>query len=133
MRISDWSSDVCSSDLLKNAMRIAASGLRAEGQRLKVISENLANADSLGRTPGADPYRRKVVSFRSELDRASGAEIVQAQPPGTDKTDFELKYDPGHPAANAVGYVKMPNVNAVIPMAQDRKSAGEGKRVSVRE
>ncbi|MFC3673933.1 flagellar basal body rod protein FlgC [Ferrovibrio xuzhouensis] len=107
---------------LKNAMKIAASGLRAEGQRLKVISENLANADSLGRTPGADPYRRKVVSFRSELDRASGAEIVQAQPPGTDKTDFELKYDPGHPAANADGYVKMPNVNAVIEMADMREA-----------
>ena len=107
---------------LKNAMKIAASGMRAEGQRLKVIAENLANADSLGRTPGADPYRRKVVSFRSELDRATGADLVQAQKPSTDQTDFQLKYDPGHPAANADGYVKMPNVNPVIEMADMREA-----------
>ena len=107
---------------LKNAMKIAASGMRAEGQRLKVIAENLANADSLGRTPGADPYRRKVVSFKSELDRATGADLVQAQKPSTDQTDFQLKYDPGHPAANADGYVKMPNVNPVIEMADMREA-----------
>jgi flagellar basal-body rod protein FlgC len=107
---------------LKNAMKIAASGMRAEGQRLKVIAENLANTDSLGRTPGADPYRRKVVSFKSELDKATGADLVQAQKPTTDNSDFQLKYDPGHPAANADGYVKMPNVNAVIEMADMREA-----------
>ena len=107
---------------LKNAMKIAASGMRAEGERLKVIAENMANVDSLGRTPGADPYRRKVVTFKSELDRATGAELVQAEPPTTDRSDFQLKYDPGHPAANADGYVKMPNVNAVIEMADMREA-----------
>ena len=107
---------------LKNAMKIAASGMRAEGERLKVIAENMANVDSLGRTPGADPYRRKVVTFKSELDRTTGAELVQAEPPTADRSDFQLKYDPGHPAANADGYVKMPNVNAVIEMADMREA-----------
>ncbi|WP_341704974.1 flagellar basal body rod protein FlgC [Ferrovibrio sp.] len=107
---------------LKNAMKIAASGMRAEGERLKVIAENLANADSLGKTPGEDPYRRKVITFRSELDRATGANLVATRPPGTDRTDFELKYDPGHPAANADGYVKMPNVKPVIEMADMREA-----------
>lgn len=107
---------------LKNAMKISASGMRAQGDRLKVIAENLANADSMAKTPGADPYRRKVVSFRSELDRAIGANLVKAQKPTQDRSDFELKFDPGHPAANADGYVKMPNVKAVIEMADMREA-----------
>lgn len=107
---------------LKNAMQISASGMRAQGERLKIISENLANSDSLGKTPGADPYRRKVVSFKSELDRAMGANLVKAQKPQQDRSDFELKYDPGHPSANADGYVKMPNVKSVIEMADMREA-----------
>lgn len=107
---------------LKNAMQISASGLRAQGERLKVISENLANSDSLGKTPGADPYRRKVVSFKSELDRALGANLVKAQKPQQDRSDFELKYDPGHPSANADGYVKMPNVKSILEMADMREA-----------
>lgn len=107
---------------LKNAMKISASGMRAQGERLKVIAENLANAESLAKTPGGDPYRRKVVSFKSELDRATGANVVQAQKPKTDRSDFELKYDPGHPSANADGYVKMPNVKTIIEMADMREA-----------
>ncbi|WP_298724563.1 flagellar basal body rod protein FlgC [uncultured Ferrovibrio sp.] len=107
---------------LKNAMKISAAGMRAQGDRLRVISENLANADSLAKTPGGDPYRRKVVSFKSELDRATGANLVRAQKPTYDRSDFELKYDPGHPAANADGYVKMPNVKSVIEMADMREA-----------
>ncbi|HEX6956637.1 MAG TPA: flagellar basal body rod protein FlgC [Ferrovibrio sp.] len=107
---------------LKDAMKISASGMRAQGERLKVISENLANADSLAKAPGGDPYRRKVVSFKTELDRATGARLVEAQKPTTDRSDFELKYDPGHPAANADGYVKMPNVHPVIEMADMREA-----------
>ncbi|MBP7063717.1 flagellar basal body rod protein FlgC [Ferrovibrio sp.] len=107
---------------LKNAMKIAASGMKAQGERLKVIAENLANADSLGKTPGADPYRRKVVSFKSELDRTTGANLVKAQKPTRDRSDFELKFDPGHPAANADGYVKLPNVRSVIEMADMREA-----------
>ena len=107
---------------LKNAMKISASGMRAQGERLKTISENLANADSMAKTPGGDPYRRKVISFKSELDRASGVNMVRAQKPTQDRSDFELKYDPGHPAANSDGYVKMPNVKTVIEMADMREA-----------
>lgn len=107
---------------LKNAMKISASGMRAQGERLKTIAENLANADSLAKTPGGDPYRRKVVSFKSELDRATGVALVKAQKPIPDRSDFELKYDPGHPAANSDGYVKMPNVKTVIEMADMREA-----------
>lgn len=107
---------------LKNAMKISASGMRAQGERLKTISENLANADSMAKTPGGDPYRRKVISFKSELDRATGVNMVRAQKPTKDRSDFELKYDPGHPAANADGYVKMPNVKTVIEMADMREA-----------
>ncbi len=107
---------------LKNAMKISASGMRAQGERLKTIAENLANADSLAKTPGGDPYRRKVISFKSELDRASGVNLVKAQKPTEDRSDFELKYDPGHPAANSDGYVKMPNVKTVIEMADMREA-----------
>jgi len=107
---------------LKNAMKISASGMRAQGDRLKTISENLANADSMAKTPGGDPYRRKVISFKSELERASGVNLVRAQKPTHDRSDFELKYDPGHPAANSDGYVKMPNVKTVIEMADMREA-----------
>lgn len=107
---------------LKNSMKISASGMKAQGERLKTIAENLANADSMGKTPGADPYRRKTVNFKSELDRALGANLVKAQKPQQDRSDFELKYDPGHPSANADGYVKMPNVKSVIEMADMREA-----------
>ncbi|MBX3455525.1 flagellar basal body rod protein FlgC [Ferrovibrio sp.] len=107
---------------LKNAMKISASGMKAQGDRLKVIAENLANADSLGKTPGADPYRRKMVNFKSELDRATGANMVTALKPTKDRSDFELKFDPGHPSANADGYVKLPNVKSVIEMADMREA-----------
>ena len=104
------------------SMGIATSGLRAQAGRMRVISENIANADSTAQTPGGDPYRRKVISFKSELDRASGVNLVKAQKPTEDRSDFELKYDPGHPAANSDGYVKMPNVKTVIEMADMREA-----------
>ncbi len=107
---------------LKDAMKISASGMKAQSDRLKVIAENLANSDSLGKTPGADPYRRKVVSFKTELDRATGVNMVKTKPPTRDRSDFELKYDPGHPSANADGYVKLPNVRPVIEMADMREA-----------
>jgi len=107
---------------LKDSMKIAASGMKAQSERIKVIAENLANADSLGKTPGGDPYRRKTINFKTELDRATGVQMVKAQKPGKDKSDFELKYDPGHPAANSDGYVKMPNVKSVIEMADMREA-----------
>lgn len=100
-------------DLLKT-MHISASGLDAQGQRMRVISENLANKDSMGKTPDEDPYRRKVISFRNVLDREKNIMKVEVANIGVDRSDFDLKFNPSHPAANADGYVKMPNVNALI-------------------
>lgn len=104
------------------AMMVAASGLRAQSGRMRVIAENIANADSTGTTPGADPYRRKVVSFSNELDRELGVKKVQVERPKLDQSPFALKYMPGHPAANEEGYVKTPNVNGLVE-AMDMREA----------
>jgi flagellar basal-body rod protein FlgC len=109
-------------DALLSAMKTSASGLEAQSMRLRVISENLANAQSTGRTPGADPFRRKSISFGEELDRATGASLVGVKNILGDQTPFKLEFDPGNPAANASGYVKMPNINMIIEMADMREA-----------
>jgi flagellar basal-body rod protein FlgC len=101
-------------------MSIAASGLRAQAGRMRIISENIANADSTAQTPGADPYRRKVPTFTAQLDRALDANVVSLGRVQTDKSDFRMKYEPGHPAADANGYVKYPNVNSLVEMTDMR-------------
>lgn len=107
---------------LNNAMNISASGMRAQGMRMRVISENIANSETTGETPGADPYRRKTISFKSELDRANGVDKVAVNKVGNDQSQFKLKYDPTHPAADKDGYVKLPNVNPIIE-TMDMKEA----------
>ncbi len=104
-------------DALTAALKVAASGLGAQSERLRVVSENLANAQSTGTAPGADPYRRKTISFASELDRASGANIVEVSSIDRDPSDFPVEFQPGNEAADENGYVKMPNVNVLIEMA----------------
>jgi flagellar basal-body rod protein FlgC len=106
-------------DFLKS-IGIAASGLRAQAGRMRVISENIANADSTGQSPGADPYRRKVASFSSQLDRALDANVVTLGKVQPDTTDFKTRYEPGHPAADANGYVKYSNVNPLVEMTDMR-------------
>ena len=106
-------------DFLKS-MQIAASGLRAQAGRMRVISENIANADSTPSRPGADPYRRKIPTFTSEFDRALEARTVGMGKVTADKSDFRLKYEPGHPAADANGTVKYPNVNSLVEMTDMR-------------
>ncbi|MFC2970530.1 flagellar basal body rod protein FlgC [Acidimangrovimonas pyrenivorans] len=110
-------------DPLKAISAIAASGMRAQAERLRIVSENVANADSTGNSPGADPYRRKTISFGQMVDQATGAEMVKVTDIGRDQSDFELKYDPGNPAANADGFVKMPNVNPIIEMSNMREAS----------
>jgi flagellar basal-body rod protein FlgC len=105
---------------LNSSMQLAFSGMTAQGQRLKVIAENLANTDSTARTPGGEPYRRKVVTFRAVLDRTLGADTVAVGRPVTVSGKLERKYDPGNPAADADGYVQMPNVNPVIELMDMR-------------
>ncbi len=109
-------------DDLTLSKTIASSGMKAQAQRLRVISENLANADSLAKTPGGLPYRRKVVTFRNELDRDTGAELVKIGRVSRDRSRLERKYDPTHVAAGADGYVLLPNVNPLIE-TMDMKEA----------
>lgn len=109
-------------DPLSAASKIAGSGLEVQSTRLRIVSENIANARSTGDTPGADPYRRKTVTFGSELDRVSGAERVTVKKLGVDRGDFVNEYDPGNPAADSNGMVKMPNVNILIEMADMREA-----------
>lgn len=103
-------------------MKISASGMSAQGQRLRTISENLANAESTASTPGGDPYRRKLVTFRDALDRASGDHLVRVNSVVEDASPFELKYNPGHPAADAQGYVAYPNVNPLVELNDLREA-----------
>ncbi|WP_112664568.1 flagellar basal body rod protein FlgC [Microvirga flavescens] len=109
-------------DPLQASSRLAVTGLEAQSMRLRIVSENIANAQSTGRTAGADPYARKTITFKSELDRALGAATVQIKDVGVDQAPFQVEYDPGNPAADEKGFVKMPNVNVLIEMADMREA-----------
>ena len=98
--------------------------MEAQTSRLRVIAENLANQDTTGSTPGADPYRRKTVTFAETLDPAVGTSTVSVARVSEDMSDFVMKYDPSHPAANAQGYVKMPNVNSFVELMDMREAEG---------
>lgn len=100
-------------DFLRSIM-IAASGLRAQSGRMRVISENIANADSTSREAGGEPYRRQIPSFKTQFDRELEARTVALGKILPDKSDFRTRYDPGHPAANEDGYVLLPNINSLI-------------------
>ncbi len=104
-------------DALSTAMKVAASGLGAQSERLRIVSENLANAQSTGESAQVDPYRRKTIAFSAELDRASGGPLVKVLKIDRDPSAFPVEYSPGHEAADANGYVRMPNVNVLIEMA----------------
>ncbi len=105
---------------LDKALAISAAGMTAQTTRLRVIAENLANQDSTGSDPKIEPYRRKTVSFTSVADRALGAQTVQAGRIARDQTEFPRRYDPSHPAADASGYVRLPNVNSFVELMDMR-------------
>jgi flagellar basal-body rod protein FlgC len=109
-------------DPLSAAGKTAFSGLNAQGIRMKVIAENIANAQSTGKTAGADPYRRKQVSFSNVLDEAQSAAVIQVDQAGLDLSPFRVEHMPGHPAADKQGNVKFPNVDMIVEMA-DMKEA----------
>lgn len=109
-------------DPLVTTLKIASSGLHAQSTRLRVVSENVANAQTTGATAGSDPYQRKTVTFGSTLDEVTGASIVRVADIGADDTPFVEEYDPGNPAANADGYVKRPNVNMLTEMMDMREA-----------
>lgn len=104
------------------SIAVSASGLRAQSLRMRVIAENLANQDSVSQTPGGAPYRRRVASFRAQVDNATGGVGVKVASVELDKSAFERVYEPGSPAANAQGYVLKPNVNGLVEAA-DMKAA----------
>lgn len=109
-------------DDLSKVSHIASAGMKAQAKRLRVVSENLANADSLATTPGGEPYRRKVVTFKTELDRSMDLEKVKVGDTLRDQADFGREYNPGHPAADAEGYVLKPNVNPLVEMMDMRQA-----------
>jgi flagellar basal-body rod protein FlgC len=105
---------------LNTSMQLAFAGMTAQGQRLKVIAQNLANTDSTAKTAGGEPYRRKVVTFHAVLDKTLGADSVAVGKPVTVSGTLERKFDPGNPAADPEGYVQMPNVNPVVELMDMR-------------
>lgn len=109
-------------DDLSSSSQIAAKGMKAQATRLRVISENLANADSTSEVPGGEPYRRKLVTFRNALDREIEADVVKVKRIYNDRGKLPSKYDPTHPGANAQGYVLQPNVNPLIEMMDMREA-----------
>lgn len=108
---------------LWDSLTISAHGMRAQGSRIKMISENLANADTAAKTPDGDPYRRKVITFQNVMDKDLGMRVVKVEDIKPDeKNPFVMKYMPDHPAANEAGYVKMPNVNTLIELMDMREA-----------
>lgn len=107
---------------LSDTLKIAASGMKAQGDRLRVVAENIANADSTGATSGSEPYRRKIVIFQNVLDREMGVERVKVVKRTHDQSDFNKEFNPTHPAADEQGYVLYPNVNTIVEMMDMREA-----------
>jgi flagellar basal-body rod protein FlgC len=107
---------------LAETLNISAAGMKAQSDRLRMISENIANADSTGRTAEENPYRRQTITFKNTLDKELGYNTVQVSDRKKDMSDFQMRYMPTHPAANEDGYVKMPNVNPVMEMMDMREA-----------
>jgi len=104
------------------SMAVAASGMRAQTERMKTISENIANANSTSPVKGADPYRRKVATIQPDFDRELDATMVKAGKPLADRSDFRSQYDPGNPNADKQGYVKLPNVDSLVEIMDMREA-----------
>jgi flagellar basal-body rod protein FlgC len=109
-------------DDLISSFRISAAGMKAQGTRLRVISQNIANADSLASEPGKKPYQRKTITFKNELNRELGVKLVEVKNIGKDSTEFIKRLDPNHPAADKDGYVLAPNVNKLVEMMDMREA-----------
>ena len=109
-------------DDLFDTFRVSASGMKVQGARLRVISENIANADSSPTRPGEAPYQRKKITFKNVFDRAAGTDVVQVDRVLPDRSEFGKRFDPGHPAADQDGYVQTPNVNTLIEVMDMREA-----------
>mgnify|MGYP005654662839 FL=1 len=107
---------------LTKILHTSAAGMHVQGERMRIVAENLANAGSAANTPDAEPYRRKLITFSNELDRELGVQLDEVAKVTFDKSEFGRKYDPGHPGANDQGYVLTPNVNSLIEMTDMREA-----------
>lgn len=107
---------------ITKALALSARGMDVQTARLRTIAENLANQETTGSTPGADPYRRKVITFENRMDRDLGMATVRVKEIAPSKGDLPLRFDPSHPAANDKGYVRMPNVNSFIEVMDMREA-----------
>ena len=105
-----------------SSLKVAATGLHAQNARMRVIAENIANADSAGKTPGEEPYRRRIPTFKAVMDNEVGGKIVEVGRLAYDMSDFQSRFEPGHPAADERGYVKYPNVNTLIETMDMREA-----------
>jgi flagellar basal-body rod protein FlgC len=105
-----------------DSMTLAAAGMRTQTDRMRTISENIANASSTAQVSGGDPYRRKVATVNSHFSRELGATLAEPGRPIPDMSDFRKQYDPGNPAADKTGYVKMPNVNSLVEIMDMREA-----------
>ncbi|SMQ66452.1 flagellar basal-body rod protein FlgC [Devosia lucknowensis] len=105
-----------------SSLRIAATGLHAQTARMRVIAENIANADSAGKAPGDEPYRRRIPTFQTSYDAEVGGRVVEIGRLAYDQSPFSSRYEPGHPAADANGYVQYPNVNSLIETVDMREA-----------
>jgi flagellar basal-body rod protein FlgC len=107
---------------LINTIHISSSGLKTQQDRLKVVSQNIANAESVGTRDGQQPYRRQTITFKNQLDRETGTQMVKTGKIGVDRSDFVKKYEPAHPQADAQGYVLYPNINPITEMMDMREA-----------
>jgi flagellar basal-body rod protein FlgC len=107
---------------LSTSLAVAASGMRAQSTRMRIISENIANANSTASTPGGVPYRRQIATMSSDFDSELGATMANAHEPIADQSDFQRRYEPGNPAADKTGYVKTPNVNSLVEIMDMREA-----------
>lgn len=105
-----------------SSMKIAATGLHAQSARMRVIAENLANADSVGKTPDEEPYRRKIPTFKAVMDAEAGGTVVKIGRVALDQSEFNSRYEPGHPAADASGFVRYPNVTSLVETMDMREA-----------
>jgi flagellar basal-body rod protein FlgC len=115
---------------ISKSMHIAASGMKAQSDRLQVIAQNIANAASVGNTPGEEPYRRKTITFQNVMDREMGVERVKTKSIDVDRSPYIKRFEPTHPAADEEGYILTPNVNSMIEMV-DMKEARRAYEANV--
>ena len=111
-------------DSLQKAIEVASQGNRIQSERLKIVAENLANELSTSDVPGGDPYRRKIMFVENKYDKHKKTNLLRVKKYDVDKSDFNLRYEPSHPAADLSGYVKMPNIRREI----ERSDASEAQR-----